>query len=95
MCDYWNPHPHHNIVVRNCMFINLDATFGRWGRSDDCQIDGGVPVFVNSTTIGAAPGALTVAAGANPSILIILPCHYRQPRFVYILDMPLRHHLRV
>ena len=50
--------------------INLDATFGRWGRSGDCQVDGGVPVFVNSTAIGAAPGALTVAAGAYPSTLI-------------------------
>ena len=53
------------------MFINLDATLGRWGRSGDCQVDGGVPVVVNSTAIGAAPGALTVAAGAYPSILII------------------------
>ena len=55
MCDYWNPHPPRNIVVRNCMFINLDATLGRWGRSGDCQVDGGVPVVVSSTAIGAAP----------------------------------------
>ena len=51
------------------MFINLDATLGRWGRSGDCQVDGGVPVVVNSTAIGAAPGAL--ATGAYLSILII------------------------
>ena len=65
------PYLHRNIVVWNCMFFNLDATLGRWDRRGDCQVDDGVPVVVNSTAIGAAPGALTVAAGAYPFKSII------------------------
>ena len=43
------------------------ATLGRWGRRGDCQVDDGLPVVVNSTTIGAAHGALRVATGAYSS----------------------------
>ena len=86
VCDYWNPHPHRNIVVRNCLFIKLDATLRRWGRSGDCQVDGGVPVVVNSTAIGAAPGALTVAAGVYPSILIIYRVNITsRALFIYLI----------
>ena len=62
------PHIHRNLVLWNCMLLNLDAILGRWGRRGDCRVDDGVLVGVNSTAIGAAPGTLTVAAGAYPSI---------------------------
>ena len=65
-CDYQNPHNHGNIIVWTVCFFNLDVKLGRWGRRGDCQIDDGVPVVVNSTVIGAAPGALAVAAGDYP-----------------------------
>ena len=70
-CDHRNSHLHRNIVVWTVCFFNLDATLGRWGRHGDCQVDDGVSVVGNSTAIGTAPGALTVAAGAYLFKLII------------------------
>ena len=59
-------------------FLTLRRHLGRQGRCGDCRVgDKVVVVIVDSTAIGAAPGALTVAARAYP------------PNWLFTLPLPL------
>ena len=89
--NYWNLHIHRNVILWDCIILNLDAILGRWGRRGGCRVDDGVPVVVNSTAVGAATSC---HGGLSVQLIIYHVITTCFALYIYF-DMPLRYQLRV
>ena len=94
-CDYRNPHLHRNIVMWTVCFLTL---MRHW---DDGAVAATVRSMMGNRWLSIRQISVLLPEPPDSrrrglSIQIdYLPCHYHLPCFVYILEMQLRHPLRV